>query len=116
MNQRRHRIPPHICARRLLALRLTFRFIRIQNRCRYDGVSKDRTPVPIALVRSQNDAASFVPRADQLKEDRGSALQHASVLPDTACTDRASWLVLAAARGRGGYGTKYVTISGHHRR
>ena len=46
----------------------------VQNRCRDDRVPKDRTPVSVALVRSQNDAASFVTRADQLEEDRGSQI------------------------------------------
>src|ERR1700722_13785468 len=36
-----------------------------------DRVSENRTPIPVALVRRQNDAASFIPCAHQLEEDRG---------------------------------------------
>src|ERR1700741_3792248 len=43
----------------------------IQNGGRDDRVSEDRTPVPVALVRSQDDAASFVPCTHQLEENRG---------------------------------------------
>src|SRR5690349_13269614 len=35
-----------------------------------DRVAEDRTPFAVALVRSENDASSFVTGADQLEENR----------------------------------------------
>src|SRR6185312_14386564 len=37
-----------------------------------DRIAEDRTPFAVALVGSENDAASFVAGADELKEDRGA--------------------------------------------
>jgi hypothetical protein len=41
----------------------------IQNRGRDDGIAKDRSPISVAFVGSQDDAAAFVTSTDQLKED-----------------------------------------------
>ena len=45
----------------------------VEDRRRDDRVAEDRSPIAVALVGSQNDAASFVARADQLEEDRGAS-------------------------------------------
>src|SRR5580692_12195428 len=42
----------------------------IKDRRGDDGIAEDGTPLAIALVRRQNDAAAFVPRADELEENR----------------------------------------------
>src|SRR5215469_11761040 len=44
----------------------------VQDRGRNNRIAKDGTPVGIAFVGSQDDAAAFVAGADQLKENRGS--------------------------------------------
>jgi hypothetical protein len=44
----------------------------IQDGSGNDLVSEDRSPVAIALVAGENDAAAFIRGADQLKEDGGS--------------------------------------------
>ena len=41
----------------------------IEDRGRDDRVAEDRTPLAIAFVRSQDDAASFITGADQLEEN-----------------------------------------------
>jgi len=46
----------------------------VQDRRCDNRISKDRTPVSLAFVGSQDDAAAFVSRADQLEEDRGSEI------------------------------------------
>ena len=42
----------------------------VEDRGRDDRVAEDRAPFAVALVGRQDDAAPFVTRADQLKEDR----------------------------------------------
>src|SRR3982751_6272178 len=46
----------------------------IEDRGRDDRVAEDRTPLAIAFVRSQDDAASFITGADELKENRRAQL------------------------------------------
>src|SRR5579871_5299973 len=53
----------------------------IQDGGRDDRVTEDSTPLAIALVRSQNDAAAFVAGTDQLEEDSGArSEEHTSEL------------------------------------
>ena len=42
----------------------------VEDRSRDDRVAEDRAPFAVALVRSENDASSFVTGADQLEENR----------------------------------------------
>ena len=42
----------------------------IEDGCGDDRIPEDGSPFAVAFVRCQNDAASFVAGADQLKEDR----------------------------------------------
>src|ERR1700680_3180798 len=44
----------------------------IKDRGGDDRVAEDRAPFAVALVGRQNDAASFIASADQLKENRGA--------------------------------------------
>src|SRR5438128_9626880 len=53
----------------------------IEDRRRDNRVTEDRTPFTVALVGSQNDAASFVAGADQLKEDRRAELIERQISP-----------------------------------
>src|SRR5580658_6036767 len=46
----------------------------VEDRGGDDRVAEDRTPFAVALVGSENDAASFVTGADELKEDRRAEL------------------------------------------
>src|SRR6202140_2073663 len=46
----------------------------VQNRRGDDRITEDRSPVPVTLVRGQDDAPAFVPRAHQLKEYRRSQI------------------------------------------
>jgi hypothetical protein len=41
----------------------------IQNRGCNDGIAKDRSPISVAFVGSQDDASAFVTSPDQLNED-----------------------------------------------
>lgn len=44
----------------------------IEDRRRDDRMAEDGAPLAVAFVGSQDDAAPFVARADQLEEDRGA--------------------------------------------
>src|SRR5579863_3558181 len=42
----------------------------VEDRSRDDRIAEDRAPFAVALVRSENDASSFITGADQLEENR----------------------------------------------
>ena len=46
----------------------------VQDRCGDDRITEDRSPVPVALVRGQDDAPAFVPCTHQLEENRRSQI------------------------------------------